>query len=188
KTAEEIRYALESDILFFNVESSAEIDIISEVARSIGRRARISIRTNPDVDPRTHPYISTGMKKHKFGVALDEARRLYARIGQMPEMEIVGVTCHIGSQITDMEPFVQALRCIREFVLNLKSDGVDLRYLDFGGGLGIAYQVEEPPSPAAYASTVLAAIHDLALTVVLEPGRVLVGNAGILLTRVILRK
>jgi diaminopimelate decarboxylase len=148
----------------------------------------VSIRTNPDVDARTHPYISTGTKKNKFGVALEDARALYQKIRKLPEFEIVGVSCHIGSQITDLEPFRQALSSLREFVPALKSDGVDLRYLDFGGGLGIPYSGEEPPSPADYAASVIAATKDLGLTLVLEPGRVIVGNAGILLTRVILKK
>ena len=188
KTADEIRYALESDILFFNVESTGEVDLIRDVARAAGKRARVSIRTNPDVDAKTHPYISTGTKKNKFGVALDDARTLYQKIRSLPEFEIVGVSCHIGSQITDLEPFTQALASLREFVPALKSDGVDLRYLDFGGGLGIPYSGEEPPSPADYAASVIAQTKDLGLTLVLEPGRVIVGNAGILLTRVILKK
>jgi len=188
KTADEIRYALESDILFFNVESTGEVDLIRDVARAAGKRARVSIRTNPDVDAKTHPYISTGTKKNKFGVALDDARTLYQKIRSLPEFEIVGVSCHIGSQITDLEPFTQALASLREFVPALKSAGVDLRYLDFGGGLGIPYSGEEPPSPADYAASVIAQTKDLGLTLVLEPGRVIVGNAGILLTRVILKK
>jgi diaminopimelate decarboxylase len=188
KTADEIRFALESDILFFNVESTAEVDLIREVAQAAGKRARVSIRTNPDVDARTHPYISTGTKKNKFGVGLDDARALYQKIRKLPEFEVVGVSCHIGSQITDLEPFTQALASLRDFVPALKSIGVDLRYLDFGGGLGIPYSGEEPPSPAEYAASVIEATKDLGLTLVLEPGRVIVGNAGILLTRVILKK
>jgi diaminopimelate decarboxylase len=188
KTADEVRNALESDILFFNVESTAEVDLIRDVARAAGKRARVSIRTNPDVDAKTHPYISTGTKKNKFGVALDDARALYQKIRSLPEFEIVGVSCHIGSQITDLGPFAQALASLRDFVPALKSDGVDLRYLDFGGGLGIPYSGEEPPSPADYAASVIAATKDLGLTLVLEPGRVIVGNAGVLLTRVILKK
>jgi diaminopimelate decarboxylase len=188
KTLDEIRLALKAGILFFNVESSAEAELIATAARDSGARARISIRTNPDVDPRTHPYISTGMRKHKFGIALPEARELYRKLRAVPEIELVGVSCHIGSQITELGPFEQALGSVREFVSGLKDDGVNLRYLDFGGGLGIPYNKEEPPSPARYAESVISATRDLGLTVVLEPGRVLVGNAGILLTRVLLRK
>jgi diaminopimelate decarboxylase len=188
KTADEIRYALESGILFFNVESGSELDVIRGAAASLGKPARVSIRTNPDVDPRTHPYISTGMKSHKFGVGLDEAQALYLRAGLMPEIEVVGITCHIGSQITDIEPFNEALRSIHAFTLALLKTGVPLRYLDFGGGLGISYGGERPPSPASYAASVVAATRDLGLTLVLEPGRVITGNGGILLTRVLLRK
>jgi len=188
KTAEEIRYALDADILFFNVESSAELELIHTIAREKNQRARVSIRANPDVDPRTHPYISTGMQKHKFGVSLPEARELYRIARQLPNLDVVGVQCHLGSQITEMGPFEEALASRREFVLQLRSEGVPLKYLDFGGGLGISYGAEEPPSPAVYGSTVAKATRDLGLTIVLEPGRVIVGNAGVLVTRVLLKK
>src|SRR5437667_10237476 len=147
KTADEIRYALDTDILFFNVESSAEMELIQRIAREAGKRARISIRANPDVDPRTHPYISTGMQKHKFGVSLPEARELYRNTRGLDNLEVVGVQCHLGSQITEMGPFEEALRSLRQFVLELQSDGVPLKYLASGGGLGIPYSTEEPPSP-----------------------------------------
>ncbi len=188
KTPEEIRYAVDAEILFFNVESAAEMAVIQQAARTANKRVRVSVRTNPDVDPRTHPYISTGMQKHKFGVSLPDARELYRSLRQSPNIDIVGVTCHIGSQITEMAPFEEAVSSIRKFVLELKSDGVGLQYLDVGGGLGISYNAEEPPSPATYAASIAAATKDLGLTIVLEPGRVIVGNAGILLTRVTLKK
>ena len=188
KTTEEIRYALDSGILFINVESGAELRLIEEVARQMGKRVRVSIRANPDVDPRTHPYISTGMKKHKFGVSVAEARELYRSARNLPNFDVVGATCHIGSQITEMGPFEEALASIRSFVLELKGEGFELKYLDFGGGLGIPYDAEEPPSPATYAAAVACATKDLGLTIVLEPGRVIAGNAGILLTRVLLKK
>jgi len=188
KTADEIRYALDTNILFFNVESSAELELIHSIARDAGKKARISIRANPDVDPRTHPYISTGMQKHKFGVSLPEARALYRNTRGLSNVEVVGVQCHLGSQITEIGPFEEALASLRQFVLELQSDGVALKYLDFGGGLGISYSTEEPPSPAVYGETVAKATKDLELTIVLEPGRVIVGNAGILLTRVLLKK
>src|SRR6058998_598468 len=188
KTADEIRYALDTNILFFNVESSAELELIHTIARDAGKKARISIRANPDVDPRTHPYISTGMQKHKFGVSLPEARELYRNTSGLSNVEVVGVQCHLGSQITEMGPFEEALASLRQFILELKSDGVALKYLDFGGGLGISYSTEEPPSPAVYGETVAKATKDLELTIVLEPGRVIAGNAGILLTRVLLKK
>jgi diaminopimelate decarboxylase len=176
KTSEEIRFALDSDILFFNVESAAELGIIRDVARAANKTARISIRANPDVDPQTHPYISTGMKKHKFGVSLPEARDLYRNIRSFSNIEVVGVTCHIGSQITQMGPFEQAIASIRELSVELKAEGHRLKYLDFGGGLGISYDAEEPPSPATYAESIARATKDLNVTVVLEPGRVIVGN------------
>jgi diaminopimelate decarboxylase len=188
KTIEEIRYALDSDILFFNVESGTELESIQDIARQANKRARVSIRANPDVDPRTHPYISTGMQKHKFGVSLPEARELYRRAKGLSNIEVVGVTCHIGSQITQMGPFEEAIASIREFILELKREGHALKYVDFGGGLGISYDAEEPPSPATYAKSIAHGTKDLGLTVILEPGRVIVGNAGILLTRVLLKK
>src|SRR5215472_15480475 len=188
KTAEEIRYALDAGILFFNVESAPELDLIQKIAGQSNRQAPVSIRANPDVDPRTHPYISTGMQKHKFGVSLSDARQLYRTARQMPNIEVVGVQCHIGSQITEIAPFQEALTSLREFILELQAEGFALKYLDFGGGLGISYTTEEPPSPAAYGAVVAAATKDLGLTVVLEPGRVIVGNAGILLSRVLLKK
>ena len=184
KTVEEIRYALESDILFFNVESAAEAELISRAARETGKRARISLRTNPDVDPGTHPYISTGMREHKFGIALEEAEELYLKLRERPEIEIVGVTCHIGSQITQLDPYREAIQSLRQFVEKLRRQGIALRYLDFGGGLGIAYDGEEPPSATCYAELIIGATKDLGLTLILEPGRVIVGNAGTLLTRV----
>ena len=184
KTIDEIQDALRAGILFFNVESAAEADLIADAARQAGTRARVSLRTNPDVDPRTHPYISTGMKDHKFGIEIEEARALYLRLRSRPEIDLVGVTCHIGSQITQLTPYEEALKSIREFVLYLRAEGVHLQYLDFGGGLGISYNGEEAPSPACYAKVVMDATRDLGLTLILEPGRVLVGNAGALVTRV----
>ena len=188
KTVEEIRYALDSGILFFNIESSAEMDLIHGVARQANKRVRVSIRTNPDIDARTHPYISTGTQKNKFGVSLPEARELYRNLRQLSNVDVVGVSCHIGSQITEMGPFEEALASIRQFVLELQAEGVALQYLDFGGGLGIPYDAEEPPSPAIYAASVACATRDLGIQLVLEPGRVIAGNAGILLTRVLLKK
>jgi diaminopimelate decarboxylase len=184
KTVDEIRYALESDILFFNVESAAEADLIAEIARQMRKRARVSLRTNPNVNPGTHPYISTGMTEHKFGIALPEAHDLYLRLRERPEIEIVGVTCHIGSQITQLGPYQEAIESLREFVTRLRREGISLRYLDFGGGLGIAYDGEEAPSISRYAELVIRATKELGLTLILEPGRVIVGNAGTLVTRV----
>src|SRR5207249_10475844 len=180
KTAQEIRYALDAGILFFNVESPPELELINNIARDNNRHARVSIRANPDVDPRTHPYISTGMQTHKFGVSLPEARDLYRNTRAFSNVEVVGVQCHLGSQITEMGPFQEALASLRQFVLELQSDGVALKYLDFGGGLGISYSTEEPPSPAVYGETVAKATKDLELTIVLEPGRVIeIGRAHV---------
>jgi diaminopimelate decarboxylase len=188
KTSQEIRYALDAGILFFNVESPSELELIHSIARETNQRARVSIRANPDVDPRTHPYISTGMQKHKFGVSLSDARELYRNARRLQNIDVVGVQCHIGSQITEIAPFEQALASLRDFILELKGEGLALKYLDFGGGLGISYSTEDPPSPAAYGAAVAAATRDLGLTILLEPGRVIVGNAGVLLARVILKK
>ena len=184
KTVDEIRHGLEANILFFNVESAAEADLIVETARQTGKRARVSLRTNPDVDPGTHPYISTGMRDHKFGIGLEEAHELYLKLKEKPEIEIVGVTCHIGSQITQLGPYREAIQSLREFVTKLRQEGIGLRYLDFGGGLGIAYNGEETPSTLHYAELVIGATRELGLTLILEPGRIIVGNAGVLLTRV----
>lgn len=188
KTDKEIRYALDSGILFFNVESAAEMETIRNVARQMGQRIPVSIRANPDVDPKTHPYISTGMRENKFGISMPAAKTLYQELLGIPDVDVVGVSCHIGSQITQMGPFEEALTSICQFVTELKAEGVELKYLDFGGGLGIPYDNEEPPSPAIYASEVARRMKAFGLTVILEPGRVIAGNAGILLTRVLLKK
>jgi diaminopimelate decarboxylase len=164
------------------------LKLIQNVAQRMHKQVRVSIRANPDVDPKTHPYISTGMQKHKFGVSLPEAKALYRKVREFPNIDVVGVQCHLGSQITEMGPFEQALASIRQFVGEIAAEGLTLKYLDFGGGLGISYNGEEPPSPAIYGAAVARATEDLGLTVVLEPGRVIVGNAGILLTRVLLKK
>ena len=188
KRRDEIRYALEADILFLSVESSAELDLIASVAAETGRRAPVVFRTNPDVDAGTHPYISTGLQQHKFGIALSEAEELCRHARRLADIEVVGVGCHIGSQITELAPFEDALASITRFTARLLDDGFELKYLDFGGGLGIPYDGEEPPSPHEYAQTVIRSTGRLGLTLVLEPGRVIVGNAGILLCRVLLKK
>jgi diaminopimelate decarboxylase len=189
KTAGEIRAALEAGILAFNVESSAELDLIDAVARERGVRAPVSLRVNPDVDPKTHPYISTGMKKAKFGIEIGRAVDEYARARAMKGIEIVGVDCHIGSQLTDVTPFADALARIRGLILELRSRGIEVRYLDFGGGLGITYEDETPPLPKDYAAALLRdGVDKLGVKLLLEPGRVIVGNAGVLLTRVLFNK
>ena len=188
KTREEMRAALEADILMFNVESSQELDVLSSEASALGRTARISLRVNPDVDPKTHPYISTGLKKNKFGVPIDEALQEYQRAAALPGLEVVGVDCHIGSQLTDTGPFVDAVNRLLRLIGQLRDQGFSLKYLDLGGGLGITYDKEEPPEPGDYAGDLHKALVDCDLTLILEPGRVLVGNAGVLLARVLFTK
>ena len=188
KTREEMEYALRSGILMFNVESEQEMEALNEVAGSMGVTAPVSFRINPDVDPQTHPYISTGMKKSKFGIAIDPAAEAYRRAIALPNLEVVGVDCHIGSQLTSTSPFADAAERVRAFIEVLQGEGADLRYVDLGGGLGIRYDDEEPPDPADYAKALMEGVRGLDVTLVLEPGRSMVGNAGILLTRVLYLK
>ncbi len=189
KKKDEIEYALKSGILMFNVESEDEMVTLNEIAGGIGKKAPISLRINPDVDPQTHPYISTGMKKAKFGVDIKRSLENYKRAVSMPNLEVVGVDCHIGSQLTSLSPFVDALARVREYldrvlVGSLKREGVKIRYLDLGGGLGISYKDEMPPHPEEYARAIIQGLEGLDVTLILEPGRVIVGNAGILITEV----
>ncbi len=188
KTRDEIQYALDRDLLFVSVESRAELETIAEVAIETGRTARVVFRTNPDVDARTHPYISTGLKSHKFGVSFEDTPALVADAAAMPGVEVAGIGCHIGSQITDLGPFREAAGSIAGLASNLMDRGIPLKYLDFGGGLGISYDGELPPTPHVYAETLIGISRDLGLTLVLEPGRVIVGTSGILLCRVIRKK
>ncbi|MFH0809060.1 MAG: diaminopimelate decarboxylase [Pseudomonadota bacterium] len=185
KTRQEIDAALEADILMFNVESSPEMDAISARAQALGRVARVALRINPDVDPKTHPYISTGLKKNKFGIAIEVARAEYARAAGMPGLEVCGVDCHIGSQLTRLSPFVDSLRRLKGLLAQLKAAGIAIRYLDLGGGLGITYDAEKPPHPDEYGQAMERELKDCDVTVIFEPGRVIVGNAGILVTRVV---
>jgi diaminopimelate decarboxylase len=184
KTAEEMRMALEADILCFNVESSAELERLNEVAARLGKVAAISLRVNPDVDAKTHPYISTGLKQNKFGVAYSEAIALYRKARGQSNLRITGMDCHIGSQLTETGPFVDAAKKILELVDALSGEGIHLEHLDLGGGLGIRYNNENPPSIGDYVAAQLAVLHGRSEKLILEPGRVLVGNSGILLTRV----
>jgi diaminopimelate decarboxylase len=189
KKKDEIEFALHSAILMFNVESEHELLALNEIAGAIGRRAPISLRINPDVDPQTHPYISTGMKKAKFGVDIKRSVESYKRAASLPNLEVVGVDCHIGSQLTSVAPFVDALGRVREYldrvlVGSLKKERAGIRYLDLGGGLGISYKDEMPPQPEEYANAIIQGLEGLDVTLILEPGRVIVGNAGILITEV----
>jgi len=188
KTVDEIDYALDTGILMFNVESLAELKLINHRAGKLKRRAPVSIRVNPDVDPNTHPYTATGLKKNKFGIGSDLALESYQVAGELEHIEIVGVDCHIGSQITEAEPFQAALGNLKDLINELKSLGTHIRYLDMGGGLGITYADETPPTLREYAGAILTQLKDMELQLILEPGRVLVGNAGILVTEVLYRK
>ncbi|MBK7899619.1 MAG: diaminopimelate decarboxylase [Azonexus sp.] len=185
KTGEEMRQALQAGIFCFNVESAAELERLNAVAGSLAKRAPVSLRVNPDVDPKTHPYISTGLKEAKFGVAYDQATALYRRAAALPHLEVTGIDCHIGSQLLDPSPFTEALDRILALVDRLAADGITIRHLDLGGGLGIRYREgQEQPTVAAYLTPLLDRLAGRGLQVVLEPGRRLVGNAGVLLTRV----
>lgn len=187
KQAWEIEAALDADIKCFNVESEAELERIAEIALKKGVKARISLRVNPDVDAKTHPYISTGLKDNKFGVDINEALAIYSRAQQLPSLNITGLDCHIGSQITEISPYLDALDKLIKLIKQLQNQGVNLSHLDIGGGLGIRYTDETPATPSELLNAVFKALDaaDLGhLQLVLEPGRSMVGNAGILLTRV----
>jgi diaminopimelate decarboxylase len=184
KTDSEIETALKADILMINVESRPEMQRVSEVARGLQRKARVSLRVNPDLDPGTHPHISTGHRDSKFGIPLSQVREYYAEARSLPNLELAGLSTHIGSQITDTSPFIEAAQKVAAIVRDLRADGISLKYLDLGGGLGIPYQ-EEPPEPTEYAAALLGPLRELGVRIIIEPGRVLVGNAGILVTRVL---
>jgi diaminopimelate decarboxylase len=187
KTTAELRFALEQDILCINVESEPELELLSGVATGMGRVARISVRVNPDVDAGTHAKISTGKSENKFGIPLHRAREVYARAAKLSGLRVTGVDMHIGSQITDLGPLEAAFTLLAEFVRILRSDGHSIAHVDFGGGLGIPYHPDTPtpPDPAAYAAIVKRATRGLDCTLMFEPGRMIVGNAGILVARVI---
>src|SRR5512143_677182 len=184
KRADEMRRALEVGIHCFNVESEAELERLNSVAGEMGMKAPISLRVNPDVDAKTHPYISTGLKENKFGIAIDVAPMVYLRAAEMANIESVGVDCHIGSQLTETTPFVDALDRVLHLVDTLIAKGIALQHIDIGGGLGITYRNETPPLPGDYAAPLLDKLAGRDLKVILEPGRAIVGNAGVLLTRI----
>ncbi len=185
KSDEEIAFALSQQVKCINVESGPELGRVSVVARRLGVRAPVALRVNPDVDPQTHPYIATGLKKSKFGVSVEDARRLYQVAAKDPAIDVRGIACHIGSQITTVAPFLDAIARIRALASDLGRAGLNVRHLDIGGGLGIQYRDEEPPHPDEYGNAVRHAMKGYRGEVILEPGRVLVGNAGVLLTRVL---
>ncbi len=184
KSVAEMRLALEVGILCFNVESEAELVRLNEVARDMGRKAPISLRVNPNVDPKTHPYISTGLKQSKFGVAYADALALYRKAAAMPNLCVTGLDCHIGSQLTEVSPFIAAAEKVMVLADALARDGISLEHLDLGGGLGIRYRDETPPPVADYVAALLEVVRGRKEKLLVEPGRALVGNAGVLLTRV----
>ena len=188
KRATEIEQALSAGILMFNVESTGELERISRIAARLGKNAKVSLRINPDVDPKTHPYISTGLKKNKFGLDIETSLAAYARARELPGITPVGIDCHIGSQLTSIDPFLEALDKILAFREKLVAMGITPSYLDLGGGLGIQYNEEEPPHPREFGQALTKALGDLPITLILEPGRVIVGNAGILVTEVVYTK
>src|SRR5512139_1562776 len=184
KRADEMRRALELGIRCFNVESEAELDRLNRVAGEVGRPAPVSLRVNPDVDPKTHPYIATGLKESKFGIDVADALAVYRRAADLPNLEVVGIDCHIGSQLTSLSPFLDALDRVLALIHRLADEGIALHHLDVGGGLGVRYRDETPPEPAEYAEAINARLGGLAMEVLIEPGRAIVANAGLLLTRV----
>ena len=184
KRDDEMRRALEVGIHCFNVESEAELEQLNQVAAELGVIAPISIRVNPDVDAKTHPYISTGLKENKFGIDINRALEVYSHAVNLSHLNIRGVDCHIGSQLTDTAPFLDALERVLQLVEQLNAQGIQIEHLDLGGGLGIRYREETPPLPAAYAGALRQRLGETRLKILLEPGRAIAGNAGILLTRV----
>jgi diaminopimelate decarboxylase len=184
KREDEIITALKAGIRCFNIEVAGELDRINRLAGQLGVIAPVSFRVNPDVDANTHPYISTGLKENKFGIAFEQALNEYRRAAQMPNIKIIGIDCHIGSQLTDSRPFLEALDRMLELVTALQAIGIELHHLDLGGGLGIRYKDEQPPEPADYIRAILKRLGNAELEILLEPGRAIVGNAGLLVTRV----
>ena len=188
KTRAEMKSALQNGILMFNVESSQELTALDETAKELGVKAPVALRVNPDINPKTHPYISTGLKKSKFGIEITKAVSQYRLASRLSNIEIIGIHSHIGSQLTQVKPFVDALKRISKLIEELKGQGLDIRYWDIGGGLGIVYNAEKPPAPKELAAALLPLLKQSGCTIILEPGRSLVGNAGILVTRVIYTK
>jgi diaminopimelate decarboxylase len=188
KRRDEIEYALKVGILMFNVESADELQTLNQAAKDMRCTARVALRVNPDIDPKTHAYISTGLKENKFGIPIDQALEHYRIAGTLPNIEIAGIHHHIGSQITEVQPFVDALKRVLGFVKELRAAGIQIKYLDIGGGLGIPYKDETPPMPAELADALRPLLEGCGCTLILEPGRAIVGNAGILVTRVTYKK
>ena len=188
KTQEEMTYALKKNILCFNVESEQELSLLNDIAQNLKKKAPVSLRVNPDIDPKTHPYISTGLKENKFGIPIQEALALYQRSSEFPSIQFIGIDCHIGSQMLSLEPILESVRELKKVILDLKQKGIAIQHLNIGGGLGIPYSKEAPPSPQEYLKDVLQELKDLNIKLLCEPGRTIVGNAGILLTKVLYTK
>jgi diaminopimelate decarboxylase len=184
KTAAEIARALDVGIHCFNVESPAELERINEVAGQLGKIAPISVRVNPDVDANTHPYISTGLKENKFGIDIEQAPTVYQRAAELANIEVIGVDCHIGSQLTEVDPFLDALDRVLALIDQLAEQGITIRHLDLGGGLGVRYKDEQPPEPSSYVEAILERLGDRQVALAFEPGRSISANAGVLLTKV----
>lgn len=185
KKVDEIEYALRAGILMFNVESAQELEVINTCAGRMSKKAGISLRINPDIDPMTHPHISTGLKENKFGIDIDRSLDEYRQAKRLDHINIMGVDCHIGSQVVEISPFVDALKRLKKLIFLLGSEGIEIKYLDLGGGLGITYDRESPPQPEDYAKVIIDASKDIDCTFIFEPGRVIAGNAGILVSRVL---
>lgn len=184
KSEAEMRLALEKEILCFNLESEAELERLNRVAGSMGKKARVSVRVNPDIDAGTHPYISTGLKQNKFGIPIEQAPAIYRKAAAMAHIEIKGVDCHIGSQLTELNPFMEAADKLLKLIDELAAEGIHIHHLDVGGGLGVNYGAEQPPHPTEYAEALKQKLAGRDLTLLFEPGRAIVANAGVLLTRV----
>ncbi len=185
KTEEELQVAIKADILMINIESEGELAILKKLSKNMKKKVPVSIRVNPEIDPKTHPYITTGLKKNKFGVLWADARRLYHEIAKEAYLVPAGISSHIGSQILELTPFTEAVRSLKSMVQELRGDGISLAMIDIGGGLGITYKDELPPSPEEYAKVIEKELKGMNLTLILEPGRVLVGNSGIFVTKLL---
>lgn len=188
KTEEEMTFALKKNILMFNVESEGELEALQRVAKKMGKKAPVALRVNPNINPKTHPYITTGMKKSKFGIQYEDALEVYRYAKDLKNIKIIGIDCHIGSQLTEVDPFVDALQRVLRLVDQLHSEGISIQYLDLGGGLGIRYNKESPPTPEQYARALKKELKGRKFSLIFEPGRSLMGNAGILLTQVLYTK
>ncbi|MCX7966547.1 MAG: diaminopimelate decarboxylase [Syntrophorhabdaceae bacterium] len=185
KTEEELKTAIKANILMINIESEGELDALIQLSSRLKKEVRVSIRVNPQIDPKTHPYITTGLKKNKFGIIWDEALKLYRKMKNYKYIIPVGISSHIGSQILELSPFLEAVKSLKNMLYQLKTMGFEIKYLDIGGGLGITYKDEKAPHPEEYGDAIIKEIKDTGVTLILEPGRVIVGNSGILVTRVL---